>query len=929
MRTDKDVFQFFLAIFIPMPQIKELIQDKKSPKTSLWNLERVFSHEATHSYDEVKWTGRTVQMKNALGKAVDLANLEFPDFWSQNAVQIAVTKYFRGKIDGPQREQSVKQMIDRVAKTITAWGRQFGHLPTAEQAAIFEDELTHILLHQKAAFNSPVWFNVGVKERPQCSACFILEVKDEMESILQWIRNEGMIFKFGSGAGVNVSTLRSSRESLSGGGKSSGPLAFMRGADAVASMIKSGGTTRRAAKMVIMNIDHPDIVDFIKCKVEEEHKVRALMSAGYNMADLNDEAWNSIQYQNANNSVRVTDEFMRAVENDADWNTRFIKTGEVADTYKARDLMQMIAEAAWESGDPGIQFDTIINEWNTAANTGRIKGSNPCSEYMHLDNSACNLASINLLKFLRADNTFAVEEFLHTVRIIITAQEILVDGSSYPTAEIAKNSHDFRQLGIGYANLGALLMSLGIPYDSEASVAWTGALTAILTGESYRQSAVIASMIGHFPGYEVNKQPMLRVLEKHRAKLSDIKKERISDPTVFAAAKKSWDEAVELARVHGVRNSQASVIAPTGTIALMMDCDSTGIEPVFAHVAMKQLVGGGYMKIVNQAIPRALKILGYSASETEDILAWIEDKGTIEGAPHLKESDLTVFDCAIAPTNGKRSIPWQGHVRVVASAQAFISGAISKTFNMPHETTPREIVEAYIMAWHAGIKAFAVYRDGSKAAQPLVTSTGKGGSMQQKLALQPVKRRLPPTRSSETHKFSIAGHEGYLTHSIYEDGTLAEIFIRLSKNGSTLAGLLDAFAISTSMALQYGVPLKALADKYIYGRYEPAGVTENPDIPVVYSITDYIFRYLAFRFLTKDDLLDLGIASYAHDSVPMVTERSAVLPASPAAPSANQANSEPRVVFANTVCRNCGGMMIQTGSCMTCLQCAATSGGCS
>ena len=892
-------------------------------------IKRYFTSGNTPVYDTVKWVRRSVKMKHLDGSAIELDNLEFPEFWSQNAVQIVATKYFRGKAGTPVREYSVRQMIDRVVGVVQAWGEKFGHLKTKREAETFADELRHILLFQKASFNSPVWFNVGVKEHPQCSACFILNVEDSMESILEWIRNEGMIFKYGSGAGVNLSPLRSSRESLSGGGTSSGPLAFMRGADSVASMIKSGGTTRRAAKMVVMNIDHPDAVDFIKCKAEEEKKIRALMAAGYNMADLNNEAWNSIQYQNANNSIRVTDEFMRAVEADGEWSTRYATNGEVADTYKAQEMMRQIAEAAWESGDPGIQFDTTINDWNTAANTGRINASNPCSEYMHLDNSACNLASINLMKFLKDDNTFDVGAFRHAARIMITAQEILVDGSSYPTKKIGENAHKFRELGLGYANLGALLLSIGLPYDSPAAAAWTGAITALMTGESYRQSAVLASRMGPFPEYEVNKEPMLRVLKKHRAKISEIKEEYIVDRVLTAAAKTVWDEAVALGEQYGVRNSQVTVLAPTGTISFMMDCDSTGIEPVFAHIAMKQLVGGGYMKIVNQVVPRALATLGYSSKEIEEIINHVQEKGTIEGAPNLKDEDLPVFDCAVAPANGQRSISWQGHVRIVASAQPFISGAISKTFNMSHETTPQEIMDSYITAWKVGIKAFAIYRDGSKAAQPLMSSSGKGGSAakEQKLPLLPTKRRLPPTRSSETHKFSIAGHEGYFPYSTFSDGTMAEIFITLSKHGSTLQGLLGSLAISISIALQYGVPLKVLASKYIYGRYEPAGVTENPDIPIAYSITDYIFRYLARRFLGKDDLFELGIADYDSDGKAHITDASA-LSATTIKTEPVSKTSQTRVVFADTVCRLCGGMMIQTGSCKTCLQCGQSSGGC-
>ncbi|MBI4134992.1 MAG: vitamin B12-dependent ribonucleotide reductase [Candidatus Sungbacteria bacterium] len=909
-----------------MPQIKVRKSEIGSVNAPSLQLSRVFTKEGVHPYDAITWTTKSITMKKADGTPVELA-VEFPDFWSDNAVQIAVTKYFRGKAGTLERESSLKQMIDRVAKTIASWGLRFGHLKSEEEAKVFEEELTHILLHQKAAFNSPVWFNVGTTERPQCSACFILKVDDSMESILDWVHTEGKIFKKGSGAGINLSALRSSKEALSGGGRSSGPVAFMRGADSVAGMIKSGGTTRRAAKMVVLNIDHPDIVEFIRAKAEEEKKVRALMSAGFNMADLNNDAWNSIQYQNANNSVRVTDEFMRAVEMDGEWKTRLVTTGELAETYRARELMHMVAEAAWECGDPGIQFDTVVNDWNTAANTARINATNPCAEYNHIDNSACNLASINLMKFLSEDNTFDIAAYKHAIRIMISAQEMLVDGSSYPTEAIERNTHDFRQLGLGYANIGAVMMSLGMPYDSDEAVALTGALTAIMTGEAYRQSAVLASRVGPFTGFEVNRDPMLRVLEKHRAKLFEIKKEFLPDGRLFSEAEQSWNDAVKLGQKFGVRNSQATVLAPTGTIALMMDCDTTGIEPVFSHVVYKQLVGGGFMTIVNRTIPRALATLGYDTGEIGDIVQYVESKGTIEAAPHLKDEHLAVFDAAVAPTNGVRSIDWKGHVRIVAAAQAFISGAISKTFNMPHDTTPEEIMESYVLAWRMGIKAFAVYRDGCKQAQPHVTSSGKGGKSEQAtLKLHPARRRLPRTRSSETHRFSIAGHDGYLTYSIYEDGNLAEIFIRMAKQGSTLAGLLDVFAISVSIALQYGVPLQELASKYIYGRYEPSGVTENPDIPVALSITDYIFRYLARRFLTKEDLFDLGMdAGDGHELLDAPREGIA---SAVEEPVLKAESGKQKFVFADSVCRLCGGMMIQTGSCKTCLQCGAANGGC-
>lgn len=751
--------------------------------------------------------------------------------------------------------------------------------------------------------------------------CFILSVEDSLQSILGWLHTEGMIFKGGSGAGVNLSPLRSTKETLSKGGMSSGPVSFMRGADSVAGMIASGGSTRRAAKMVVLNIDHPDIMSFIRCKADEEKKVRALMAAGYDMQDLNNEGWKSIQYQNANNSVRVTDDFMKAAEADDVWTTHFVTSGDVAEEFKARELLREIAQAAWECGDPGMQFDTTVNDWNTAANTGRINATNPCGEYVHLDNSACNLSSINLLKFLNEDGTFRVEEFLQTVRIMILAQEIIVGGSSYPTEKIGKNARAFRELGLGYANLGALLMAMGLPYDSDSGRESAAAITALMTGEAYRYSAEIARKVGPFEGFGVNREPMLRVLKKHRGAMQSIRRAEVFDPKIYDAALNSWNESLYTSEQFGVRNSQVSVIAPTGTISLMMDCDTTGVEPEFALVKTKSLVGGGIMKFVNRTVPRALKRLGYNGEEISAILEYIEKNGTTEGAPILKSEHLAVFDCAVKPTNGARSISWQGHVKMVAAAQPFISGGLSKTFNMPNETTVEEIMEAYIMAWKLGIKAFAVYRDGSKSAQPLVTSTGKGGAakpQQTVMSLGPVRRHLPPTRGSETHKFSIAGHEGYLTYSIHDDGEVAEIFIRMAKTGSTLAGLLDAFAITVSMSLQYSVPLKELARKFIYGRYEPAGFTDNPQIQIATSITDYIFRYLAIRFLNEENLAELGINGYAAtpaETLPPVNHAPKIV--------ATQAT-----VFADSVCRACGGMMIQTGSCKTCLQCGTSNGGC-
>src|SRR3989344_4217764 len=861
--------------------------------------------------------------------------LEFPEFWSDNAASIAGSKYFRGRIGSAERETSVRSMIERVAGNIKNWGMKSGYFDTKAEADLFHAELIHILLHQKAAFNSPVWFNVGVEEKPQCSACFILAVEDNMESILEWINTEGRIFKRGSGAGVNLSPLRSSGETLSAGGRSSGPVAFMRGADAVAGMIASGGSRRRAAKMVVMNVDHPDIMQFIRCKAEEEKKVRALIEAGYNMYDLNNPAWNSIQYQNANNSVRVTDEFMHAVEQDEKFTTRYVRAGTVAQEYKAKDLFRQLAEAAWECADPGMQFDTTINSWHTAPNAGRINASNPCSEYMHLDNSACNLASINLLQYLKKDGTFAVREFIHTVDVMILAQEILVGASSYPTEKIGQNAHDFRELGLGYANIGALLMASGIPYDSDEARHTAGAITALMCGEAYRYSAEIARRVGPYAGYAVNREPQLNVIEMHGHGMARVRKGMVFDTALYDAAATAWDNAFALAKKHGVRNSQVTVLAPTGTIALMMDCATTGIEPEFALVKNKKLVGGGTMKFVNTTVPQALEKLGYGAEERTAILAHMEATGTIEGAPHIKDEHLAVFDCAIKPAGGVRAISWQGHVKMVASAQQFISGAISKTFNMPAETTVEEIMEAYIMGWKLGLKAFAVYRDGSKAAQPL-TVKGAAGAGAKKDAAKPVRRHLPLTRPSETHKFSIAGHEGFITYSAYDDATLAEVFISMSKQGSTLAGLLDNFAISVSVALQYGVPLKDMARRFSYSRFEPAGYTDNPEIQVATSITDYIFRYLALRFLSESDLDELGIKAPAKE----VGAEAASAPAPTSAPATVEVvrasvkqtvevrSEVRRVMYADSVCRACGGMLIQTGTCKTCVQCGTSNGGC-
>lgn len=1307
----------------------------KTQKRPLVN--RLFTKAATHPFDEVAWVERDAVVGSLERKVFEQKGVEFPDFWSENAVAIAVSKYFRGKLGTPERETSLRQMISRVSNQVYAWGLDFGHFSTAEEAKVFQDELNYVLLHQLGSFNSPVWFNVGTTPKPQCSACFILSVEDSMVSILEWIRTEGMIFKGGSGSGINLSTLRSKEESLSAGGRASGPVSFMRGADSVAGMIKSGGTTRRAAKMVILDIDHPDVMEFIRCKMEEEKKIRALMDAGYNMAELNNEAWLSIQFQNANNSVRFSDEFMRAAEEDREWTTRYRKSGEPAKTYRARDILRAVAEAAWACGDPGVQYDTVINSWHTCPNSGRINGSNPCftgdtciatdrglieierlfemtlrgekfkvfthnltgkekptdsvslttptqvmmtgfndvyelefesglsvkatpnhrfftrnrgmvpaedltekdqvlilnqaipfsaapatlpineaalytsgwggrntkqferlslptvwtagfaeyvgfligdgcvreasdknhrlstaslvfgseeesrelmpkfepvlvgmgispqkvsmpngtvqlranrtpfvrflkqigvkeakapekrmpasilnapnhiasaflrglftadgcaydgakhryvglgsssrellkdtqqvlltfgissriyggdrnpsaekfrytkkngevvtyasgpmydlrisggaiaafrncigfgtaakqakldgiiknhafyqtddsahllrrtylgkqptynltepqnhsyiangcvvancSEYMHLDNSACNLASINLLHFLAPDGTFKVREFRHVVRLFITAQEILVDGSSYPTEKIAENAHRFRQLGLGFANLGALLMAKGLAYDSEEGRALAETVSALMSGEAYRTSAEIAGKLGPFEGYAENREPMQKVIGKHRAASYRVSAGFLDDENLLLAAQRSWDEAETAGRKYGFRNSQVSVIAPTGTIAFIMDCDTTGIEPDFSLVKMKQLVGGGWMKIVNRTIPVALAKLGYEETQIADIVAWIGEHGVAENAPHLKNEHLSVFDCAVKSKEGTRVIPWQGHVRMVAAVQPFISGAISKTFNMDHDTSVEEIADAYRMAWHMGIKAFAVYRDGSKATQPLQTEAGKNS--QKKSAVS--RHRLPATHLSETHKFSVAGHDGYITYSAYEDGTLAEMFIRIAKQGSTLSGLLDAFAIGVSLALQYGVPLKVLARKFIHSRFEPAGFTENPDIRVATSILDYMFRYLALRFLPAEDLAEFGMQPTA--AAP-ITDAAHELPAHAVSAPTNTAEIPPsptsaaKTVLADTVCRKCGGMMVRTGTCQTCLSCGTSSGGCS
>ena len=883
--------------------------------------QRYFSRPDMHPFDELSWETRIARIGNEKGETIFEQNpVEVPKEWSTTAVNVVASKYFRGKLNQPGREYSVKQLIGRVVKTIVMWGKKSRYFKTDADERAFEGELAHLLVNQKAAFNSPVWFNVGFEEKPQTSACFINSVQDTMESILELAKTEGMLFKFGSGTGSNLSTIRSSRERLTTGGEASGPVSFMKGYDAFAGVIKSGGRTRRAAKMVILNIDHPDIVEFIQCKEVEEKKAWALIDAGYD-SSFNGEAYRSVFFQNSNNSVRVTDEFMRAVIDDKEWKTRSVVTGETVDTYRARDLMKMIAESAHVCGDPGMQFDSTTNDWHTCAGTARINASNPCSEYMFLDDTACNLSSLNLMKFRTETGEFDVQAFRHACQIMITAQEILVDHSSYPTPQIEKNSHAYRPLGLGYANLGALLMARGLPYDSEEGRAYTGAITALMCGEAYRTSAVIASARGPFSGYAPNRESMLRVIRKHRKALDDITRSLVP-LDVLSASRQAWDEALELGERFGYKNAQVTVLAPTGTIGFMMDCDTTGVEPDIALVKYKKLSGEGFIKIVNQTVPEALRRLGYTAEQVTAIVNYIDENDTIEGAPDLREEHLPVFDCAFKPANGTRSIHWMGHLRMMAATQPFLSGAISKTINCPNEATPDDIARAYIDAWKMGVKAVAIYRDGSKRIQPLSTSKKDGGTVTgKKEAAKPARRRLPDERASITHKFSVGGHEGYLTVGMYEDGTPGELFVTMAKEGSVVSGLIHVVAEATSVALQYGVPLKVLINKFSHTRFEPSGYTNNPQIPVAKSIVDYIFRWLALKFNpeTQEDHGGLhateSVASVSStiDSVRMLAQE-----------------RNDKVVFLTQAdappCHTCSSIMVRSGSCYKCMNCGSTSG---
>jgi ribonucleoside-diphosphate reductase alpha chain len=939
---------------------KTAAQDVGTPNSGL-TVERRYTTSDAHPFDQVEWEHRDAVIGDPESPAFEQRGVEFPASWSQNATNIVAQKYFRGKLGTPEREHSVRQMISRVAGTIAGWGREGGYFATDDDADAFEAELTHILLHQEAAFNSPVWFNVGFEEHPQCSACFILSVQDTMESILDWNTREGMIFRGGSGSGINLSNIRSSKEHLSKGGLASGPVSFMRGADAWAGTIKSGGKTRRAAKMVVLDVDHPDIKDFIWCKAREEEKAAALRDAGFDMR-IDSDSFHSIQYQNANNSVRVTDEFMQAVERGDEWSLTARTTGESLEDLPAGELMHQIADAAWRCADPGVQYDTTINRWHTCPESGRINASNPCSEYMHVDDSACNLASINLMKFRNGDGSFDAERFCHVVDVVFLAQEIVVGPSSYPTDEIGRNARAFRQIGLGYANLGALLMSNGLPYDSDEGRAMAAAITALMTGRAYRESAQIAASIGTYDEYQANREPHNNVMRMHRDAAFEVDASLVEDD-LLSAARRAWDEAVALGEEHGYRNAQATVLAPTGTISFLMDCDTTGIEPDFSLVKFKELVGGGQMTIVNRTVPMALRTLGYSDSQVEQIEAYVNEKATIIGAPELDEEHLPVFDVAV----GERAISHMGHIGMMAAVQPFISGAISKTVNLPESASVDDIADAYTQGWALGLKALAIYRDGSKTAQALRTDAGEkkeepaaapepdeGG------AARPERRRMPRERESITHKFSIAGHEGYITAGKYEDGSVGEIFLTdIGKEGSTLRGMMNAFATAISIGLQYGVPLEVFVRKFSYMRFDPEGITNNPEIPFAKSMPDYLMRWLGSRFIDDSDMLeDLGILTpevrarrEAQQSLPLDADEETEANGSgetnggngnghhegtgssdPVPPTAALTDTPPVIPARmqgrdlGPACEQCGGMMQRTGSCYTCTSCGNNTG---
>jgi len=977
---------------------------------------RYFTTAGVSPYDELEWELRLAQITDSQGGIIfEQKDVEVPKDWSMTATNIVASKYLHGPLDTPERESGVRALVTRVAETIRDWGIAGGYFRSAEDAAIFHDELAHLLLQQKAAFNSPVWFNVGCDriepdsdarnwhwnpqaqrveygvtgyKTPQCSACFINSVHDSLDSILTLAKTEGMLFKWGSGTGTNLSSLRSSTESLSGGGTASGPLSFMKGFDAFAGVIKSGGKTRRAAKMVILNVDHPDIEQFITCKQEEEAKAWALVREGYDGSGPDSPAYSSIFFQNANNSVRVTDDFMYAALRDSEFQTRAVKDGRPIKTYKAKELLNLISDATWHCGDPGMQYDTTVNRWHTSKNTARINASNPCSEYMFLDDSACNLASLNLMKFA-PNGTFDVEAYRFACAVMITAQEILVDNSGYPTEAIGKNSHDYRPLGLGYANLGALLMAAGLPYDSDAGRDYAACVTAIMCGEAYLQSSKIAELCQPLapateptaaaeitgaacPGWYINREPFLDVIRMHRASVNNINRTNVP-AALYEASKDTWDEALKHGEKFGYRNAQVTVLAPTGTIGFMMDCDTTGIEPDLALVKYKKLVGGGMIKIVNNTVPAALFKLGYTSDQTNAIVSYIDATGTIEGAPAIKDEHLPVFDCSFKPTKGTRTIHYMGHVRMMAAAQPFISGAISKTINMPENATVEEISEAYIQAWKLGLKAVAVYRDGSKKAQPLSSmgsATAKSGSAgsgsaglsgprsgdpDNQSGLQPaepinesdappraVRHRLNDERLSVTHKFNVGGHEGYLTVGLYKEGTPGELFITMAKEGSTVSGLMDSFACAVSLALQHGVPLKLLCEKFAHTRFEPSGWSRNPDIGFAKSIMDYIFRWLQLRFLTgqQQALFDGLRPKYVNAPPPGTPDEGSPSYSGPANEQASLPGIEIKTGHVHAadalkdlidmgdapVCTVCGAIMTRNGSCYRCVECGSTSG---
>ena len=1009
---------------VPMSTVAATVSKKRAPGLSF---RRLFTKPSVSPYDEVEWDLRTAQITDAHGNVIfEQKEVEVPKDWSMTATNIVASKYLHGKMNTPERETGVRQLVSRVAETIRDWGQAQGYFRTSEDAATFHDELAHILLRQYAAFNSPVWFNVGCDRiepnsdgqnwhwnqqtqqvefgvtgysKPQCSACFINSVKDSLDSILTLAKTEGMLFKWGSGTGTNLSPLRGSTETLSGGGTASGPLSFMKGFDAFAGVIKSGGKTRRAAKMVILNVDHPDIMDFIECKMKEEAKAHALVAQGYDGSHPDSDAYSSIFFQNANNSVRVTDDFMYAVVRDTDFSTRTVQDHAVTKTYKAKELLNKISEATWHCGDPGMQYDTTVNRWHTSKNTARINASNPCSEYMFLDDSACNLASLNLLKFA-PNGTFDVEAYRHAVDVLITAQEILVDNAGYPTQSIMANSHDYRPLGLGYANLGALLMAAGLPYDSDAGRDYAACVTAIMCGQAYLQSSKIAELCeplvpateatkknlsetnlgatitrgatdassaqatakpsapgaqtmpgGACPGWYINREPFLDVIRMHRASVNGINKGNV--PTaLYESSKQCWDEALQHGEKHGYRNSQVTVLAPTGTIGFMMDCDTTGIEPDLALVKYKKLVGGGMIKIVNNTVPTALFKLGYTHEQTDAIVSYIDATGTIEGAPHIKEDDLAVFDCSFKPAKGTRSIHYTGHLRMMAAAQPFISGAISKTVNLPENATIEDISDAYLQAWKLGLKAVAIYRDGCKKSQPLSaagTKTASAGNApvaatvvveEEDLNAPPrsVRHKLQEERASITHKFKVGDHEGYITVGLYPNGDPGELFVKMAKEGSTVSGLMDSFALAVSLALQYGVPLKTFCEKFAHTRFEPSGWSGNPDIGYAKSIMDYIFRWLQLRFLTGQQQMlfeNLRLRPAALGPQPEGTAEVSGTASSGGVKSEVRGTGSVHAADALSsivdlgdapTCSFCGSIMTRNGSCYRCMSCGSTSG---